>query len=289
MEKRILVLIFCSGTCVFVQIMMFETKATDEAIESHINENVDTNDFKTTYDSEEVNDFDMNIKFDEDKDNFERILRKNFNTLDNAYTFYNNYSFLHGFGIRKDDTKMVSNSQKKNDSSGNEKKHRRDVKMDAKQSFRITIQKDVKWLRKELYGLIKHSQDKTLVDSDKQRDAYTKFRDIILFDVAYMINKFKMSFAPLIGVNYHGQSKVFHGAFLENKKEETFNKYPKAIITDQDKAMGNAIKKNTFNRIFPVTMIFKKSYKEWVNSDTTKQFEIAWEVIRSKYKLENNV
>ena len=83
----------------------------------------------------------------------------------------------------------------------------------------------------------------------RSRDAYTKFRDVVVFDVTYMTNKFKMPFAPFTGVNHHGQSILFGGALLENEKEETFewlfehflkcmfNKYPKAIITDQDKAM----------------------------------------------------
>ncbi|CAI9300285.1 unnamed protein product [Lactuca saligna] len=193
---------------------------------------------------------------------------------------------------------------------------------------------------KEFYGLIKHFQDKTLVDNDqyffvdlcddgcpknifwadgRSRDAYTKFGDVVFFDVTYMTNKFKMPFAPFTGVNHHGQSILFGGALLENEKEETFewlfehflkcmfNKYPKAIITDQDKAMGNSIK-----RVFPNTRHrfcewhikkhepehlrpyvsrysdFQKSYREWVNSETIEEFEATWEVIRCKYKLESN-
>ncbi|XP_023763920.2 protein FAR1-RELATED SEQUENCE 5-like [Lactuca sativa] len=193
---------------------------------------------------------------------------------------------------------------------------------------------------KEFYGLIKHFQDKTLVDSDqyfvvdlsddgyprnifwadgRSRDAYTKFRDVVVFDVTYMTNKFKMPFAPFTGVNHHGQSILFGGALLENEKEESFewlfehflkcmfNKYPKAVITDQDKAMRNAIKK-----VFPKTRHrfcswhimkhetehlrsyvshysdFQETHKQWVNSDTIEQFEATWEVMRSKYELENN-
>ena len=87
-------------------------------------------------------------------------------------------------------------------------------------------------------------------------DDFTKFGDVVVFDVTYMTNKFKMPFAPFTGVNHHGQSILFGGALLENEKEETFvwlfehflkcmfSKYPKAIITDQDKAMGNSIKKS---------------------------------------------
>ncbi|XP_023763062.1 protein FAR1-RELATED SEQUENCE 5-like [Lactuca sativa] len=193
---------------------------------------------------------------------------------------------------------------------------------------------------KEFYGLIKHFQDKTLVDSDqyfvvdlsddgyprnifwadgRSRDAYTKFRDVVVFDVTYMTNKFKMPFAPFTGVNHHGQSILFGGALLENEKEETFewlfehflkcmfDKYPKAIITDQDKAMGNAIRKvfrNTQHRFCSWHIRkhetehlrsyvsrysdFQETHRRWVNSDTVEQFEATWENIRIKYELEIN-
>nr|KAJ0205982.1 hypothetical protein LSAT_V11C500257720 [Lactuca sativa] len=127
---------------------------------------------------------------------------------------------------------------------------------------------------REFYGLIKHLQDKALVDNDqyfvmdlcsdgcpknifcadgRSRDDFSKFGDVV-FDVTYMTNKFKMPFAPFIRVKHLEQSILFGGVLLENEKEETFvwlvehflkcmfSKYPKAIITNQDKAMGNAIK-----------------------------------------------
>nr|KAJ0208623.1 hypothetical protein LSAT_V11C400219920 [Lactuca sativa] len=335
---------------------------------------------KATYESEELNDFDVNIEFDKDNDNVEKILGKVFDTPDEAYTFYYDYSFLHGFGIYKDDTVKSTKTNEpywkyyvcckvgfkwvdKNDSSGNEKKHHRDVRTGCQAKFRIAIQEDGKWLM-DIFNdthnnkltmkpteVIKHrshsnfhrsiegkslmvqfghaglkpsqikkavntmksinvADDKTLVDNDqyfvvdlsddgyprkifwvdgRSRDAYAKFKDVVVLDVTYMNNTFKMPFAPFTGVNHHGQSILFRGALLENEKEETFEwlfehflkcmfgKYPKAIITDQDKAMGNAIKQffqrlniafvhgiscsmklNTFDRIFPITVIFKK-------------------------------
>ncbi|CAI9284465.1 unnamed protein product [Lactuca saligna] len=169
--------------------------------------------------------------------------------------------------------------------------------------------------RREFYGLIKHLQDKALVDNDqyyvvdlcsdgcprhifwadgRSRDDFTKFGDVVVFDVTYMTNKFKMPFAPFTGVNHHGQSVLFGGALLENEKEETFvwlfehflkcmfSKYPKAIITDQDKAMEH------LRPYIARYSDFQESYKEWVMSDTIEEFETRWEVIRDKYKLESN-
>ncbi|XP_023758233.3 protein FAR1-RELATED SEQUENCE 5-like [Lactuca sativa] len=421
---------------------MSEAEASNQAIEPYITEDIDTNDYvEATSERETINNIGDEDDFNDVNDvNDERILRKVFDTPDDAYTFYNDFSFLHGFGIHRDDTIKnpktnepfrkiyVCNKEgfkwmDKNASSENEKKRRRDVRTGCQAKLRITRQEDGKWLMdslndthnhdltmthtkvmkhrshsnfhrsiegkslmvlfgqaglkpsqikkavntmkiakvadvtskqcddvlskhrkqhrgKEFYGLIKHFQDKTLVDSDqyfvedlsddgyprnifwadgRSRDVYTKFRDVVVFDVTYMTNKFKMPFAPFTGVNHHGQSILFGGALLENEKEGTFEwlfehflkcmfgKYRQAIITDQDKAMGNAIKK-----VFPKTRHhfcswhimkhetehlrsyvsrysdFQETHKKWVNSDTIEQFEATWEVMRTKYELESN-
>nr|KAJ0185861.1 hypothetical protein LSAT_V11C900463870 [Lactuca sativa] len=147
-----------------VQAIMSETEATNQTIEPYIAEDVDTNDFmEATYESEELNDFDVNIEFDKDEYNVEKILGKVFDTPDEAYTFYNDYSFLHGFGIRKDNTVKSTKTNEpyrkyyvcykegfkrveKNDSIGNEKKRRRDVRTGCQAKLRIIRQEDGKWL-----------------------------------------------------------------------------------------------------------------------------------------------
>ncbi|CAI9276558.1 unnamed protein product [Lactuca saligna] len=121
----------------------------------------------------------------------------------------------------------------------------------------------------------------------RSRDAYTKFGDVVVFDVTYMTNKFKMPFSPFVGC--------------------MFNKYPSAIITDQDKSIGNAVKKvfpNTRRRycawhikkhelehLRPLVACyndFQESYRQWVKSDTIEEIESGWEVMLGKYNLENN-
>ncbi|CAI9288044.1 unnamed protein product [Lactuca saligna] len=90
--------------CGLVQVIMVETEANDQAIELHVTEDIDTNDFvEATCESEKINDVDVNIECDEDEVSDESILGKVFDTADDAYNFYNDYAFLHGFGIRKND------------------------------------------------------------------------------------------------------------------------------------------------------------------------------------------
>ncbi|CAI9300287.1 unnamed protein product [Lactuca saligna] len=83
---------------------MVETEANDHAIELHVTKDIDTNDFvEATRESEKINDVDVNIESDDNEVNDESILGKVFDTAEDAYDFYNDYSFLHGFGIRKND------------------------------------------------------------------------------------------------------------------------------------------------------------------------------------------
>ncbi|XP_052627548.1 protein FAR1-RELATED SEQUENCE 5-like [Lactuca sativa] len=420
---------------------MNESEADVHPINTQITEEVDAEDLSiATYESEKINCVDANVESDKDEVNGENILGKVFDTTDDAYAFYNDYAFVHGFGIRIHTTcknKGTNEPYRKtlvcdkegfkredgNTSSGHEKKRRREVRIGCKGMLRISKRKDGKWFvdlfdgtynhelsitptkvmkhrshakfhrtmeckslmvqlnqlglkpsqikktinamktsnepdvtskqcvdvlseqrkhnrGREFYGLIKHLQDKALVDNDqyyvvdlcsdgcprnifwadgRSRDDFTKFGDVVVFYVTYMTNKFKMPFAPFTGVNHHGQSILFGGALLENEKEETFvwlfehflkcmfSKYPNAIITDQDKAMGNAIKKvfpdarhrfcawhikkHELEHLRPYISRysdFQESYKEWVMSDTIEEFETMWEVIRDKYKLENN-
>ncbi|GKD31264.1 FAR1-related sequence 5-like protein [Tanacetum coccineum] len=84
-----------------------------------------------------------------------------------------------------------------------------------------------------------------------------------------------------------------------------FDKSPCAIITDQDKDIGNAIKnvfsnskhrycswhmkKHEIEHIHTLTTRyngFRELYKEWIKSDTIEEFEARWEVLCTSYNLE---
>ncbi|CAJ2653121.1 unnamed protein product [Trifolium pratense] len=87
----------------------------------------------------------------------------------------------------------------------------------------------------------------------RSRAAYEYFGEVVTFDTTYLTNKYDMPFAPFVGVNHHGQSMLLGCALLSNEDTETFTwlfsawlecmhgRSPNAIITDQDRAMKNAI------------------------------------------------
>ncbi|XP_028104497.1 protein FAR1-RELATED SEQUENCE 5-like [Camellia sinensis] len=88
----------------------------------------------------------------------------------------------------------------------------------------------------------------------RSRATYEAFGDVVSFDTTYLTNKYDMPFAPFVGVNHRGQSILLGCGLLSSEDTNTFvwlfkswlscmsNHPPKAIITDQCRAMQNAIK-----------------------------------------------
>ncbi|XP_076900220.1 protein FAR1-RELATED SEQUENCE 3-like [Bidens hawaiensis] len=339
-------------------LMDLEVHSGKEDLETNLIENIDANGYLVINSSSDVE-----VEKTEDaylkKERTNEVIGQVFDTPDHAYTFYNRYAFLHGFGIcilstfknrttnvayrmnyvcNKEVFKDIKRVDEFNDAHNHEltvtptkvMKHRSHGKFQrsmackslmlelgqsglrrcqikkvvntiknpgendvtSKQCANVLNEQRKQYKGKEFYGLIKHFQDKLLEDPNlyfvvdlcddgsprnifwadgRSKDSYIKFSDVIVFDVTYMTNKFKMPFAPFFGVNHHHQSILFASALLENEKQDTFewlfqtflkcmfDKHPLAIITDQDKAIGNAIK-----TVFPKspTSFLLMAYKE---------------------------
>ncbi|XP_077252721.1 protein FAR1-RELATED SEQUENCE 5-like [Tasmannia lanceolata] len=153
----------------------------------------------------------------------------------------------------------------------------------------------------------------------RAREAYLMFTDVIIFDVTYKTNKFKMSFAPFTGVNHHRQSTLFGCALLADETDETFTwlfeqwltcmfrKTPGAIITDMDGAMRNAIRKvfpHTRHRFCSwhikkhllehvadmrdVDTDFYKDYNHWFYRREIENSEIEWKSLADKYHIDES-
>ncbi|XP_042980056.1 protein FAR1-RELATED SEQUENCE 4-like [Carya illinoinensis] len=94
----------------------------------------------------------------------------------------------------------------------------------------------------------------------RSRAAYEYFGDVVTFNTTYLTNRYGMPFAPFVGVNHHGQSILLGAGLLSSEDTHSFvwlfrtwldcmnGQAPKAIITDQDRAMKNAI-----HMVFPET------------------------------------
>jgi hypothetical protein len=153
----------------------------------------------------------------------------------------------------------------------------------------------------------------------RSRASYESFGDVITFDTTYLTNRYGMPFAPFVGVNHHGQSMLFGAGLISSENTENFvwlfqtwlkcmkGRAPSAIITDQDRAMKNAI-----SRVFPRTRhryclwhILKKisekfrAYAQYdaiksslrrcvYESQTCGDFEAGWQSLLENYNLKDN-
>ncbi|KAJ4783922.1 Protein FAR1-RELATED SEQUENCE 5 [Rhynchospora pubera] len=148
---------------------------------------------------------------------------------------------------------------------------------------------------------------------------FEKFGDVVVFDTTYRTNKYEMPLANFVGVNNHLQSIFFGCALLQDEQEESFvwlfktwleamhGKAPISILTDQDKAIGNAVKRvfpDTSHRLclWHITNKFPKKIgicktgsgfqKEISNcireSISPEAFEEGWKAVIEKYKLESD-
>jgi hypothetical protein len=153
----------------------------------------------------------------------------------------------------------------------------------------------------------------------RSRASYEDFGDVITFDATYLTNRYEMPFAHFVGVNHHGQLILFGAALISSENTETFvwlfetwlkcmnGRSPKAIITDQDRAMKSAI-----NIVFPnarhrfcLWHILKKipdkfgSHSQYhaiksalrscvYDSQTCDEFDTSWQSLVECYKLEDN-
>ncbi|KAF5481731.1 hypothetical protein F2P56_002362 [Juglans regia] len=87
----------------------------------------------------------------------------------------------------------------------------------------------------------------------RSRATYQYFGDVVTFDTTYLTNRYGMPYAPFVGVNHHDQSILLGVGLISSEDTEIFvwlfqawlkcmdGITPRAIITDHDKAMKNAI------------------------------------------------
>jgi hypothetical protein len=166
-----------------------------------------------------------------------------------------------------------------------------------------------------------NSRLKNVFWADAQsRAAYEYFGDVISFDTTYLTNIYKMSFAPFVEVNHHGQSIILRARLLSCKDTTMFvwlfetwlkcmnARAPLAIITYQDKAMKSAIAQ-VFPRArqrFCLWHIMKKfleklgSHAQYncglksaiesaiYDSQTCDEFDNNWQGVLERYNLRNN-
>ncbi|XP_042952293.1 protein FAR1-RELATED SEQUENCE 5-like [Carya illinoinensis] len=190
------------------------------------------------------------------------------------------------------------------------------VYRDCKAKINAQLSIDGKWFLTTI--VLEHNHDLS-PGKVRSRPSYEYFSDVIMFDTMYMTNRYRMQFAPFVGVNHHGQSMLLGAGLISSEDIETFvwlfekwlkcmnNCAPKAIITDQDRTMKSAIAK-----VFPCARhrfclwdIMKNFFKKLrslgqyhtiksdiqtavYDSQTCIEFEQNWQNVLNAYNLQEN-
>ncbi|XP_042038241.1 protein FAR1-RELATED SEQUENCE 4-like [Salvia splendens] len=149
--------------------------------------------------------------------------------------------------------------------------------------------------------------------------AYEEFHDVVSFDTTYLVNKYKMPWATVVGVNQHNQSILLGCGLLSHEQSESFKWFfsnwllamkgvqPTAMLTDQCESIKIAVK-----AVFPMTIHrlclwhiankipqkFKGMadfrscssdfYSTIYDSLSIAEFESRWTDFLSKHSLHNN-
>lgn len=154
----------------------------------------------------------------------------------------------------------------------------------------------------------------------KGRNDYKNFSDVVFFDMNYVRQKYKIPFVPIFGVNHHFQFILFGCALIGDETASSFlwlmrtwlramnGQAPIVVITDDDKAMKNAIsvvfpetrhcfclwhvlEKIPQNLSHTVTRFenFRTKFKKCVlQCWTDEEFENRWWKLVGKFELREN-
>ncbi|KAM0831897.1 hypothetical protein ACQ4PT_065253 [Festuca glaucescens] len=243
-------------------------------------------------------------KYCEDKQTvmFEPELGMEFSSTEEAFQFYNMYSWVSGFSIRLGDNYTTKSKQRtmqeylcQRQGNGDETKNST-TRCGCKAMMRVATNESCKW------------------------SLYQHFGDVITFDTTYETNIYKMPFGMFVGVNNHFQSVIFAGVLLTNETAANFKwafeefvammggKAPQTILTDQSLAMTIAIKENLVNtnhrwckwhilrkaqealgHVHKLHSTFSDEFNKVVNHMLTpEEFEAGWEFLTKKYDLAGN-
>ncbi|KAF8364609.1 hypothetical protein HHK36_033423 [Tetracentron sinense] len=172
--------------------------------------------------------------------NLEPYVGREFESEEAAKAFYNSYARRVGFSTRINWSRRSSRDGRI--------VHR--IFVCAKEGFRVE--------KRSRGSVVEGDEDQCMSNifwvDPKARMNYTYFGDTVTFDSTYRSNRYRLPFAPFIGVNHHGQPLLFGCAVLLNESEASliwlFNTWlramlghpPVSITTDYDRMIRSAIK-----------------------------------------------
>ncbi|GBC20970.2 protein FAR1-RELATED SEQUENCE 11 [Rhizophagus irregularis DAOM 181602=DAOM 197198] len=159
------------------------------------------------------------------------------------------------------------------------------------------------WIYNDIYNFLKREIDgfeyETRIDESTnelqviwmypEQKQYCRFLDVV-FDNTYKVNRFNMPFGIFTGVNNFGQSICFAGTLMCQETIDSFtwtfklflkmvnNHPPKVILTDEVKAISQAIQNNFGAHWHDFTKAFYECIKEY----KVDNFMIKWQQLKEE-------
>lgn len=147
------------------------------------------------------------------------------------------------------------------------------------------------------------------------RADYLCFGDVIAFDSTYRTNAYNKPLVLIIGLNHHRKTNVYGFSLLSDETQYTYTwllttfleamdgKCPQTVITDEDRAMRNAIQTvfpHAIHRLCSWHLArnaqtnvgdenFTRDFNEFMYSHMTEHdFDVRWVDLINKYGLHNH-
>ncbi|XP_057987586.1 protein FAR-RED IMPAIRED RESPONSE 1-like [Hevea brasiliensis] len=116
----------------------------------------------------------------------------------------------------------------------------------------------------------------------RSRAAYEEFNDVVSFDTTYLVNRYKLPFATIVGVNHHGQSILLGCALISHEDVNTF----KWLFMTWLEAMEDVPEK--FKGVTDYDSACLEFKAVIYDSLTIEMFERNWNEFVVKHGLERN-
>lgn len=164
----------------------------------------------------------------------------------------------------------------------------------------------------------KHVRNVFWLDAKAKHD-YCSFSDVVLLDTFYVRSRYRIPFAPFIGVSHHCQYVLLGCALIGEESKATYSwlfrtwlkavgQAPGVMITDQDKLLSDTVVEvfpsarhcfclwnvlskipDMLNPFVSQDDEFMENFRNCVHSSwTDEQFERRWSNMIGKFKLNEN-
>ncbi|KAF2319342.1 hypothetical protein GH714_014920 [Hevea brasiliensis] len=202
-----------------------------------------------------------------------------FDSVDRLYEFYKEHTRLKGFSVAKRCASKGKGEMYRYQTIYCDKGRRPDAEKFTKRincpvQVNAVLRDNGLWEVTKI--ILEHNHE---LDPSTSRVVYEEFHDVVSFDTTYLVNRYKMPFATIVGVNHHDQSILLGCALVAHEDAETFRFCLWHILRKVPEKFQNVADFSNAVQEFKAVIY---------DSLSTEMFESNWTNLKTKYGLETN-